>query len=65
MHVISNNGQLLFSGSRHECKQFIRKNNVKQYKFKERFTEKIAPVYTPKRVVDEDEAFFNLAFEDE
>lgn len=41
MHVVSNDGRLLFSGSRHDCKQFIRKNNVKQYKLKEQFIEKI------------------------
>lgn len=69
MHVVSNDGRLLFSGSRHDCKQFIRKNNVKQYKLKERFAEKVivsAPVVetivNPLSEPDTPEGFFNKIF---
>ena len=67
MLVVSNTGKILFSGSKHACKQFIRKNNVKQYKFKERFTEKVAVVKEPvieevEEKVEEPESFFNRVF---
>ena len=67
MLVVSNTGEVLFSGSRHACKQFVRKNNVKQYKFKERFTEKVAVVKEPvieevEEKVEEPETFFNRVF---
>lgn len=70
MHVVSNDGRLLFSGSRHDCKQFIRKNNVKQYKLKERFVEKVVvtqPTAQLSPTLDNDslepERFFNKIFE--
>ena len=67
MHVVSNTGKILFSGSRHDCKQFVRKNNVKQYKLKERFAEKVIVVEEPvieevEEKVKEPEAFFNQVF---
>jgi hypothetical protein len=33
MYVLSLSGELLFSGSRRDAKIFVRKNNIKQYKF--------------------------------
>ena len=68
MHVISNDGRKLFSGSRHDCKQFIRKNNIKQYKFKEHFAEVVETPkvsFTSKKVVVEEENTFNKVFEDD
>jgi hypothetical protein len=69
MHVVSNDGRILFSGSRRDCKQFIRKNNVKQYKLKEHFSEKVVvipeveeksnPLSEPETV----EGFFNKVFD--
>lgn len=35
MYVLSLSGELLFSGSRHDAKQFVRKNKIKRYKFSE------------------------------
>jgi hypothetical protein len=68
MYVISNDGRLLFSGSRHDCKQFVRKNNVKQFKFKEHFSEKVVVaepeviVEKEEEVVDTPETFFSRVF---
>lgn len=45
MFVLDNQGNKLFAGSRHACKQFIRKNKIKRFQLKERFVEKnIAPL---------------------
>lgn len=33
MFVLDLNGNQLFEGSRHDCKQFVRKNRVLRYRF--------------------------------
>ena len=73
MHVISNDGRILFTGTKHACKQFIRKSNVKQYKLKTNFTEKVAVVETQPKAKPEPsplsepetpEGFFNRVFDE-
>ena len=68
MHVVSLSGEKLFSGSRHDCKQFIRKNRIKRFRLKERFVEKVAVVDEPIVVEEEDYttdslSYFNKVFD--
>ena len=42
LYVLTKDGKKLFNGTRHEVKQWIRKNQVKNYVLKERFIEKVA-----------------------
>lgn len=72
LHVLTRDGKKLFSGTKHQVKQFIRKNNVKNYVLKERFVEKVAvlpePVKEESNTLSEPETpegFFNKIFDDE
>ena len=40
LHILTKDGTKLFSGTKHEVKQFIRKNSIKNYVLKEHFVEK-------------------------
>jgi CelD/BcsL family acetyltransferase involved in cellulose biosynthesis len=66
LHVLTKNGDKLFSGSRHAVKQFIRKNKIKNYVLKERFVEKVAAtqLVEPEEVFEEIETF-NVIFDDD
>ena len=70
LHVLTKDGKKLFSGTKHQVKQFIRKNNVKNYVLKERFVEKVAvtpvtqePASHPAADPDTAEDFFNKIFD--
>lgn len=41
LHVLTKDGKKLFSGTRHDVKQYLRKNKIKSYVIKERFVEKM------------------------
>ena len=58
LHVLTKNGDKLFSGSRHDVKQFIRKNKIKNYVLKERFVEKVVATH-------EEIESFNAIFDDD
>jgi len=58
LHVLTKNGDKLFSGSRHDVKQFIRKNKIKNYVLKERFVEKVV-------ATNEEIESFNAIFDDD
>ena len=64
MHVVSQDGKKLFSGSRHDCKQFMRKNKLNRAEIKSVFAEKSVVV---EPVIEEEEetpeTFFNTVFE--
>ena len=74
MYVLDESGNKLFDGSRHDCKQFIRKNKVGRYKLTEKYVEKVvleAPVEEFDEEPDNDnnlakpgnkEGFFNRIF---
>ena len=67
LHVLTKDGQKLFSGSRHDVKLWIRKNKIKNYVLKERFSEKVAVVEedAPTNELSESEKseFFNKIFD--
>lgn len=68
LHVLTKDGQKLFSGTKHEVKLFLRKNNVKNYVLKERFVEKATEVKedvptNPLSEPDTKEGFFNKVFD--
>jgi hypothetical protein len=69
MHVLSLSGDLLFSGSRHDAKQFVRRNRIKRYKFVERVPKTLPqveiPVLNPLSEPDTPEGIFNTIFDDE
>jgi hypothetical protein len=70
LHVLTKDGKKLFSGTKHQVKQFIRKNNVKSYVLKERFVEKVAVLPEPDNAnplsePETPEGFFNKIFDDE
>ena len=68
LHVLTKDGQKLFSGSRHDVKLWIRKNNVKNYVIKERFTEKVAEIKEDVPInptYEYNEGFFNKVFNTE
>ena len=59
LHVLTKDGKKLFSGSRHDVKQYLRKNKVKNYVLKERFVEKtVVTEEFPKSTTEEE--FINL-----
>jgi hypothetical protein len=67
MHVVTPDGQKLFSGTKHACKQFVRKNRVKRYQIRSTFSEKV--VVAPTTTTDYDsknytdtESYFNKMF---
>ncbi len=69
LHVLTKDGQKLFSGSRHDVKLWIRKNKVKNYIIKERFSEKVAASKedvptNPLSEPDTKEGFFNKVFDE-
>ena len=70
LHVLTKGGKKLFSGSKHDVKQFIRKNKIKNYVLKERFSEKVAVTEedvptNPLSEPDTPEGFFNKVFDGE
>jgi hypothetical protein len=70
LHVLTKDGKKLFSGTKHEVKLFLRKNRIKNYVLKERYTEKKAVVEptTPSNPLSEPETpegFFNTIFDNE
>ena len=66
LHVLTKNGDKLFSGSRHDVKQFIRKNKIKNYVLKERFVEKVVATQLPKvEETFEEIETFNAIFDDD
>ena len=67
MHVVTPDGQKLFSGSRHDCKQFVRKNRVKRYQIRSTFVEKVAVAPTTTTDYESEkttttESYFNKMF---
>lgn len=68
--VFDLNNKKLFAGTRHDCKHFIRKNNVKRFRVKECFEEKVVviePTVEPEKVnplsePETKEGFFNRVF---
>lgn len=68
LHVLTKDGQKLFSGTKHEVKLFLRKNKIKNYVLKERFVEKKAvsaedAPTNPLSEPDTPEGFFNKIFD--
>lgn len=67
LHVLTKDGQKLFSGSRHDVKLWIRKNKVKNYIIKERFTEKVTAIEedVPTNPLSDSDSngFFNEVFD--
>jgi len=70
LHVLTKDGQKLFSGTKHQVKQFIRKNAIKNYVLKERFEEKVAVTAAtvkeetnPLSEPETPEGFFNKVFD--
>ena len=58
MYVLDRSGEKLFEGTRHECKQFIRKNKLSRASLSEYYSEKVVSTpetFTELNEVSEDE----------
>lgn len=42
LNIYDLSGEKLFTGTKHECKEYIRHNKINRYKMKETFREKVA-----------------------
>jgi hypothetical protein len=56
LYVLNLDGEKLFEGSRHDCKQFIRRNRTNRYRITSKFIEK---------AVKKDNEEFNEVFDSE
>lgn len=65
LHVLTKDGRKLFSGSKHDVKQFIRKNKLKNYIVSSKFVEKVKVVKPTKPTFDttDTESYFNQVFD--
>ena len=60
LHVLDLEGNKLFAGSKHDCKQFIRTNRIKRYRLRDAFIEKQVAAEKPaeeKKEVSFDDVF--------
>ena len=71
MYLLDLNGEVLFTGTRHEAKMFLRKNRINRYRLVERLVEKVAEFKADDETDNNlakpatKEGFFNRVFGDE
>ena len=44
MYILDDSGKILFEGTRRDCKHYIRKNNLRNFKLTENYVEKVIVV---------------------
>ena len=68
LNVIGPSGEKLFTGTKRDCKMFIRANKLSRYTLKGTFVEKVATApaaFTPEVKKTEPDVWFNEIFEED